>query len=142
MPVVGDHAKIARRPKLGGGGPGKIPRRRGYGGGDDGDRDQPQEFNARKQRLRRYHVGVAFCIVAVTLFFVALTVAYVFRQMGRYDQEHARWIHDWEPLTLPYRLLLINSLALAMSSITLELARRSMAQKTEFATMGIVPPRL
>src|SRR5258708_2730190 len=143
MPVVGDHAEIERRPKLGGGGPGKIPRRRGYGGGDDGDHEQPSEFSARKQRLRRYHVGVTLCIVSVTVVFIALTVVYLFRQgMGRYDQTHARWIQDWRPLALPYLQLLLNSLVLVVSSLRLELARRSMARKTEFAAMGIVPPRL
>jgi cytochrome c oxidase subunit 3 len=141
MPVVGDHAEIERRPKLGGGGPGKIPHRHGYGGGDDGDREEPSEFYARKQRLRRCHLGVTLCIMSVTMFFVALTIAYVFRQMGHYDRDHAQWIYDWKPLTLPYRLLLINSLVLVLSSLTLELARRSMIQKTEFAAMGIVPPR-
>jgi len=64
--------------------------------------------------------------------FIALTVAYVFRQgMGRYDQSQARWVRDWTPLALPYAQLLINSLVLVLSSFTLELARRSMEQKTE-----------
>ena len=35
-----------------------------------------------------------------------------------------------------------NSLLLLLSSATLELARRSMAKKEEFAAMGIVPPRI
>ncbi|MGB8128484.1 MAG: cytochrome c oxidase subunit 3, partial [Candidatus Angelobacter sp.] len=47
----------------------------------------------------------------------------------------------WVPLTLPYLQLWINSIVLLFSSLTLELARRSMAKKEEFAAMGIVPPR-
>jgi cytochrome c oxidase subunit 3 len=143
MPVIGDHAEIERRPKLGGGGPGKIPHHHGYGGGDDGDHDEPSEFFAHKSHLRRYYVGVAVFIGCVTVFFITMTVPYIIRLgIGRYDQDHARWIYDWKPLILPYSQLLINSVVLLLSSATLELARRSMIQKAEFAAMGIVPPRL
>ena len=34
MPRISEQVGIERKPKLGGGGPGKIPHRRGYGGGD------------------------------------------------------------------------------------------------------------
>jgi cytochrome c oxidase subunit 3 len=61
---------------------------------------------------------------------------------GTYDEDAHRWVHDWIPLTLPYLQLWTNSLLLVLSSVTLELARRTMGKKEEFAAMGIVPPRM
>jgi cytochrome c oxidase subunit 3 len=143
MSIIGDRVEIERKPKLGGGGPGKIPHRRGYGGGDDGDHGSPGDFRSREQRMLRYRIGMTLCIISVTAIFVALIVVYVFRMgKGRYDQDAHRWIRDWIPLTLPYLQLWTNSLLLLLSSATLELARRSMARKEEFAAMGIVPPRM
>src|SRR5262249_58419289 len=80
MPIIGEHVEIERKPKLGGGGPGKIPHRRGYGGGDDGDR-HGDSYSSR-QRLRRGRIGVAIVIVFVTAMFMALTVVYLARQSG------------------------------------------------------------
>ena len=46
------------------------------------------------------------------------------------------------PSHFPTCELWTNSLILLLSSVTLELARRSMAKKEEFAAMGIIPPRM
>jgi hypothetical protein len=142
MPIIGEHVEIERKPKLGGGGPGKIPHRRGYGGGDDGDRDRHGDFSSSRQRLRRGRIGVAIVIALVSVMFVALTVAYIGRlgSTGPYDSDHLRDAPNWKPLSLPYFQLWINSLLLVLSSIALELARRGMTRKVEFASMGIVPP--
>jgi cytochrome c oxidase subunit III len=143
MPITSERVETERKPKLGGGGPGKIPHRRGYGGGDDGDHDRPGDFFSSRQRLRRGRVGVAAGIACVTALFIGLTVAYVARQgMGRWDPGTRQFIHDWQPLTLPYRQLWINSILLLLSSVTLELTRRNMFRKAEFSAMGITPPRL
>src|SRR5262249_28692835 len=141
MPIISDGVGIGGRPKLGGGGPGKTPHRRGFGGGDDGDH-QPQDFNSHGQRMRRYRIAMALCFVSVTAVFVVLIFLYVLRlgSSGRYDQDLHHYVQDWIPLKLPYLQLWINSAVLLMSSGTLELARRSMAKKQEFAAMGIVPP--
>ncbi|HEY2361248.1 MAG TPA: cytochrome c oxidase subunit 3 [Candidatus Angelobacter sp.] len=142
MPIIGDRVEIERKPKLGGGGPGKIPHRRGFGGGDD-DHNRPGDFQSREQRMRRYRIGMTLCIVSITGVFVLLTIIYVFRQgKGRYDEDTHRYIQDWIPLALPYVQMWINSIVLLLSSVTLELARRSMIRKEEFAAMGIVPPRM
>lgn len=142
MPIIGEHVEIERKPKLGGGGPGKIPHRRGYGGGDDDDRDRRRDFYSSRQRLRRGRIGVAIVIALVTVMFIALTMAYVVRlgSAGIYDPDHLNHIRDWKPLALPYFQLWINSLLLVLSSVTLELARRGMTRRAEFANLGIVPP--
>lgn len=142
MPIIGERVEIERKPKLGGGGPGKIPHRRGFGGGDDGDHGAG-DFRSREQRMRRYRIGMVLCLVSVTMVFVALTFLYVFRLgKGRYDEDARRWVQDWIVLKLPYLQLWANSLVLLLSSATLELTRRAMAKKEEFAAMGIVPPRM
>jgi cytochrome c oxidase subunit III len=144
MPTTSERVEVERKPKLGGGGPGKIPHRRGYGGGgDDGDHNRPGDFSSSRQRLRRGRIGVAAGIVCVTALFIGLTVVYVARMaMHHYDPALRQDVYDWKPLTLPYRLLWFNSTLLILSSAALELARRSMAKKSEFSAMGILPPRL
>ncbi len=141
MPIIGDHVEIEHKPKLGGGGPGKIPYRRGYGGGDDGDHGRSGDPFSRNARLRRYRTGVALFIVCVTILFAGVTVAYVFRQgKGPWNQELKQYVSNWHPLLLPYPQLWINSLLLVLSSIALDLARRRAVKKEEFSALGIVPP--
>lgn len=143
-PII-EHVEIekSQKPKLGGGGPGKIPHVRGYGGGDDGDRKPPDGFSSGKERLRRYRVGIVLGIISVTGLFLGLTIVYIMRQgMGRWDAESKTFIHDWKAVALPYRLLFLNTAMLICSSFTLEAARRKVAHKTEFAIMGIRAPRL
>lgn len=143
MPIISDRVEIERKPKLGGGGPGKIPHRRGFGGGDDGDHKPPQDYRSRNQRMRRYRIAMALCLISVTVVFMVLVFLYVFRMgKGRYDEDTRQYVQDWIALKLPYLQLWANSLLLLLSSATLELARRSMERKEEFAVMGIIPPRM
>jgi cytochrome c oxidase subunit III len=142
MPITGEHVEIERKPKLGGGGPGKIPFRHGYGGGDDGDHSGPDGFSSSQQRLRRGRVGIVVFMGCVTVLFVGATSAYLLRQnTTRWDQDKQQSVYEWRPLQLPYKQLWVNTLLLAMSSITLELARRRMIKEAGFSAMGIVPPR-
>lgn len=142
MPIAGEHVDIERKPKLGGGGPGKIPHRRGYGGGDDGDHNRPDRYPSRKERLRRYRVGMFLCIISVATLFICLTAVYIMRQsMGRYDPGRREFISDWRPLHLPYPQLWTNTALLLLSSITLELARRRMSRASEFHVLGIEAPK-
>jgi len=141
-PVV-EHVEKEKKPKLGGGGPGKIPHRRGYGGGDEGDSGGHDDFLSSKDRLRRFRVGMIAGIVSVAMLFAGLTVVYLWRQGGaRWNSQTHVGKLDWHPLTLPYRLLLLNTLVLVLSSVTLELARRGLFKKAEFVALGILPPKL
>jgi cytochrome c oxidase subunit III len=143
MPIAGEHVDVERKPKLGGGGPGKIPHRHGYGGGDDGDhKHEPDGWLSRKEKLRRYRVGMLLCIISVSTLFICLTAVYVMRQsMGRYDPGLREFISDWHPLHLPYLQLWTNTMFLLLSSVTLELARRRMLRESEFHVLGIEPPK-
>jgi cytochrome c oxidase subunit 3 len=138
-----ERVDVKGKPKLGGGGPGKIPHRRGYGGGDDGDHEQHDDFLSSKDRLRRFRIAIIAAIVSVTTLFIGLTTVYLWRQgTGRWDPEMHFGIRDWRPLTLPYRLLFVNTFVLVLSSVTLELSRRGLLRKAEFSTLGIRPPRM
>src|SRR5258708_27920607 len=138
MPIIGDHVEIDHKPKLGGGGPGKTPRLRGYGGGDDGDHGRSRDPFSRSTRLRRYRTGVALFIVCVTILFAGVTVAYVFRQgKGPWNPELQPYVSYWHPLLLPYPPLWINSLLLVLSSIALDLARLRAVKKQELSALGI-----
>ncbi len=95
MPTISDRVEIERKPRLGGGGPGKIPFRRGFGGGDDGDRKPPDDFQSRGQRMARYRLIMALTLISVTIVFVVLTFLYIFRLgQGRYDEDAHRWVRD------------------------------------------------
>ncbi len=140
MPPIRERVERERRPKSGGGGPGKIPRQWNYGGGDDGDHDRQRHSPGYGQRLRRLRVAMLLGIISVAMLFLFLIVAYLFSlHMGHYDQLRRQTISDWHPLVLPYPVLLINSVVLICSSFTLELARRQSERQAEFRTMGIVP---
>jgi cytochrome c oxidase subunit 3 len=142
MPRISEHVGIERKPKLGGGGPGKIPHRRGYGGGDDGDHGQRDDFVSPKDRLRRYRIGMAAAIVAFSTFFIGMAVSYLLRLgVTQWNPDLQKSVRDSHPLALPYLRLFINSLVLIMSSVTLDLARRSLLAKSEFSVMGIAPPK-
>ena len=111
MPPVIERVEKEKKPKLGGGGPGKIPYRRGYGGGDDGEPGRRDDFLSSRERLRRFRIGMVAGIISVTMLFAGLTVVYIWRQgTGRWDPHTHVAIADWHPLTLPYQLLFINIL--------------------------------
>lgn len=142
MSPITEHIEKEKKPKLGGGGPGKIPYRRGYGGGDEGDRGRPDDFRSGRNRLRAFRVGIAAGIVSVAMLFASLTVIFMMRPGYRVNSHTHTAASDWHPLTLPYRLLLVNTLVLILSSVTLELARRGLLRKAEFTLLGIRPPKL
>src|ERR1051326_6792470 len=103
MAPITDHIGVEDKPKLGGGGPGKIPRRHGFGGGgDDGDHDRFGDFVCRKDRLRRYRIGIVLGMASVAMLFIGLTSAYFVRRgMARWNQDLHTTIRDWQPLAPP-----------------------------------------
>lgn len=142
MARISEHVGIERKPKLGGGGPGKIPHRHGFGGGDDGDQGEPDDFISPKDRLRRYRIGMSAAIVAFSTFFIGMALSYILRLgYAHWDHDLRQSVRDPHPLTLPYIRLFINSFVLVMSSVTLDLARRGLLAKSEFTVMGIAPPK-
>ena len=63
------------------------------------------------------------------MLFVSFTTAYVVRKAGAvWDPASNDYVSNWVPLTLPIRILLVNTLILLLSSFTLEHARQRAAQ--------------
>jgi len=97
----------------GGGGP-SVP----SGGGGDGDDGNKRRRPGEPPSPNRYYTGIALGIVSILMFFMALASAFLVRRGTS---------GDWIPVHLP-AVLWLNTLALVVSSFTLERARRSLSR--------------
>ena len=111
------------QPKIGGRGPTVVPPPRdGWGGGRPDD---------HRDRLRRYRIGMFFALAAVVMLFVSFTSAYIVRQgVGTWSEASARYVTDWQPLSLP-PLLWVNTIILLASSFTMAMAQRALSRKLQ-----------
>jgi len=119
--------------QIGGRGPtlAPPPRDGGWGGGRP---DDP------RNRLRRYRIGMLFALAAVVMLFVSFTSAYIVRQgMGTWSDASARYVTDWQPISLP-PILWINTVILLLSSFTLAMAQRTLSRKLRTAPRGGTSP--
>jgi cytochrome c oxidase subunit III len=138
MATLNPSLTINKGPQLGGHGPGKYPPP--GRGGDDSDRNGRDGAPGFYERLRRYRMGVALGLASVIMIFVSLTSAYVVRQgLGTWDEATGIYKNDWKPVPLPDTLLIINTLILLASSITLEMARRSINRHAVTAGLSQIP---
>lgn len=131
---------VIERPKLGQGWGGVHPPSVG-GGGDNGPGDGYPDYG---RRLHRARLALIFGLASITTLFVTLTAIFFLRQAAVVlDHETGQYVHVWGQIELPVRLLLWNTLVLLVSSVTMELARRSLAQEMVLAPVaGIAGIRL
>lgn len=95
------------------------------GGGDDGKEDWnnwPQDSRGPGERLSRYRLGLGMALVAIFMFFVAMSSAYIARQ-NTWHWKGETYARDWKPILMP-SILWLNTLVLLLSSATMETARR------------------
>ena len=119
-------------PKSGDGRGGVHPPEVGGGGGRDGG----DGFPDYERRLKRARLGLICGMVAISMLFVTVTAVFFLRQESEViDPQAHGYVRKWVPVELPIRILLINTLILACSSLTLELARRDVAQEMLFAPL-------
>jgi cytochrome c oxidase subunit III len=90
----------------------KIPGPNGNGSRRDGHGD---DFHFPDSDASRYRIGMWVAIAAILMMFTALTSAYIVR---------AASANDWLPLPVP-RVLWLSTALILISSVTLEIARRS-----------------
>ena len=110
-PGIGGTPPVTRRPPGGGG-----------GGGDDAsnhDRRGPREL------LHRVRFFVFSALAGDMLFFTMLVLFFFARQAGlRMDPRTHEFAGDWRPVVLP-PILFLNTAVLLLSTLTMEVARRS-----------------
>ena len=108
----------------------------GGGGGERGGDDTP----SYGERLRRYRLGVMLGLSSVVMLFISFTTAYVVRKAGAvWDPARNEYVSNWVPLTLPVRILLLNTFVLLLSSLTLEKARRAAQTDVALAPISDIP---
>jgi cytochrome c oxidase subunit 3 len=79
-------------------------------------------------------------MVTVGMLFVSLTSAYVVRRgLPTFDDSSRTYFRDWGEVQLPWVLLAINTAILLISSLTMEGARRDIAQRAALAPVGSIP---
>ena len=124
--------------KTGRGGQGPRPPVSGNGGGDgNGANGSSPDYI---HRLRRARLGFVILAVWVSMLFISFTSAYVVRKdLPSLNQNTNQLLKDWIPINLPVQLLLVNTFVLLASSVTMELARRKMAQQVALAPVGSIP---
>ena len=109
-PGFGGKPPVARRPTGGGG-----------GGGDD---DWKPQGRGPREALYRTRAFVFCALVGDMMFFVVLVALFYARQAGTHmDARTMRQVGDWHPVLLP-PILFLNTAVLALSSLTMEIARR------------------
>ena len=116
----------------------------GYGGG--GDHSPGDGAPNYEHRLRRARLGLLLGVISITMLFVTITVILVLRHANLvFDPQSQSYIHQWNPILLPVHLLLWNTFVLILSSLTVEMARRSSAREILMAPVheiaGIAPER-
>jgi cytochrome c oxidase subunit III len=127
MPVISPPIVVERdRPGTGQGGGGVIPP--AYrGGGDNGPGDGSNDY---VRRLSRARLTLLLALTSISILFVTFTVVFVLRHGSVVlDRHTGLYVQNWVRVTLPVRLLLVNTLVLLLSSVSIEMARRSMKRE-------------
>ncbi|MHB8302836.1 MAG: cytochrome c oxidase subunit 3 [Acidobacteriaceae bacterium] len=118
-------AEVERKDTGIGGRPPLRPRPTGGGGGDENWERRPPGRRGPRELLTRYRMGLGFALAGDLIFFAFFVLAfYVPRQAAPIDPA-SQYILDWRPLMLP-PILWIDTAILLLSSLTIEMARRSM----------------
>ncbi|MES2393822.1 MAG: heme-copper oxidase subunit III [Acidobacteriota bacterium] len=138
MPTILTPPDIERRnrpPHEGDNGHGRRPptdKRTGGNGEGDGDNYDAHSGRRRgpRDRLSRARIGVLIGLGGVIMLFTALVTAFLLAKANGHWDAHHVWVNTWKPIVLP-RILLFNSALLLLSSVTAEIARRSMFREAD-----------
>jgi cytochrome c oxidase subunit 3 len=136
MPVVSPPI-VVERPRAGQGGGGGVHPPAYGGGGDNGPGDGSDDY---VRRLYRARLSLVLALASISVLFVTFTVVFVLRHGSVVlDRRSGTYVHEWVRVTLPVRLLLVNTLVLLMSSISIEMARRSVKREMALAPLRSIP---
>lgn len=86
-------------------------------------------------------LALLLALTSIAVIFVTLTIVFVLMRHGAVvlDSYSGNYIRQWVPVQLPIRLLALNTLILLTSSITIEMAKRSVGQEMVLAPMRSIP---
>lgn len=125
----------ARPASTGHGSDGHPPNIRG--GGDDFRGDGSPDFG---HRMRRARFGLLAAMVPIFSLFLGIAVAYILRHSTSVvDTTTRQVVRYWVEVQLPVGLLLFNTLLLLLSSFTMEMARRQIAQQAALEPLRRIP---
>jgi cytochrome c oxidase subunit III len=107
------------------------------GGGDDFRGDGPPDFGPR---MRRARLGLLAALVPIFMLFLGIAAAYLYRhEFSIVNMQTGRSLRIWHAVRLPVDLLLFNTLVLLLSSLTMEMARRQIAQQAALEPLRKIP---
>jgi cytochrome c oxidase subunit 3 len=106
-------------------------------GGDDFRGGGSPDFG---HRMRRARFGLIVALAPILTLFVGITVAYVLRHgTSVIDPRSHQYIRYWMEVKLPVGLLLFNTAILLLSSFTMEMSRRQIAQQAALEPLKEIP---
>jgi cytochrome c oxidase subunit 3 len=138
--MAGMISRSSSKPIPGGGNRGPLPPEAFGGGGGGGGRGDGDGIHDYHQQLKRYRLGLLFTIASIIMLFISFTTLFVARRgAGKFDPLTGGFQSDWIPVSLPMRILLINSAVLLVSSLLVEVARRAARMESILVPMSLIP---
>jgi len=134
MPVILTPPEIDRRSRRTeeyDGGNGRRPpnggdlKRTGGGGDNEGWNDSARQRRSPGDRLATYRHGLFLVLAAIFMFFLCIVAVFFLSQSNRHLYAYDPAISQWLPTAVP-PILWLNTAALLLSSLTMEVARRRM----------------
>jgi cytochrome c oxidase subunit 3 len=133
-------SRSSNKPIPGGGNRGPMPPDAFGGGGGGGGRGDGDGLHDFRQQLQRYRLGLLFTIASIVMLFMSFTTLFVARRgAGKFDPMTGGFQSDWVPVSLPMKVLLINTALLLVSSVLVEVARRAARVEAILVPMGSIP---
>ncbi len=130
----------SNRPVPGGGNRGPSPPEAFGGGGGGGGRGDGDGVHGFRQQLQRYRLGLLFTIASIVMLFISFTTLFVARRgAGKFDPLTGAFQSDWTPVSLPMKILLINTAVLVVSCLLVEIARRAARLEAILVPMSRIP---
>jgi cytochrome c oxidase subunit 3 len=132
------------RPDTGNGGKPPVLRRPTGGGGGGGDDGSNGSQHGPREALHRVRAFLFSALAADQVFFLVVVLLFYARQSSTHmDPRTLRQITDWKPIPLP-AILLLNTLALALSCGAAEAARRHIFREIDVIEewLGLGKPAL
>ncbi len=108
------------------------------GGGDDGRGDGPPNY---ERRLYRARLGLILGLASISVLFVTVTVVFLVMRHGAagFNPRSDNYVPEWIQVTLPVRILLVNTLVLLLGSVTIERACWSAARELALEPIRSLP---